>query len=148
MSNTDMTKPDPQDMLWEDNHQIILEKWELIYNQTGKRPTQVAIAKETGLSRQCVANHLKRMKFDLHVTPKHFLNLDSALDKLYEIGIEGDTKALVEFIKLVGNPSQKREVSTTSTNKTLKVTFAKKEGGDIEKSEEVEFEEITTDDDL
>ena len=140
---TDLSKPDPTDIQWEYNHEKIVDCWEEVLNDTGKRPTMVEIAKRTGFDRSTVKNHILRMKFDTDITPKHLMNLDRALDKLYVVGVEeGDVKALVEYIKLVGNPSKKQEIDKTVTNRTLKVSFTGKDKNNLQKTEEVEFEEV------
>ena len=140
---TDLSKPDPTDIQWEYNHEKIVDCWEEVLNETGKRPTMVEIAKRTGFDRSTVKNHIMRMKFDIDITPKHLMNLDTALDRLYNMGMAGDVKALVEYIRLVGNPSKKQEIDKTVTNRTLKVSFTGKDKDNLEKTEEVEFEEIS-----
>jgi hypothetical protein len=109
---------------WEFNHNYILEKWEEIYNEgNGKRPTQLEISKRTGLSRHTIAKHLKRTSFDVDISPVHILNITPMLDEFYLLihdkGIPAYAKGklILEYIKLIGNPTEKREVKQLEATK-------------------------------
>jgi len=109
---------------FEETHDAIIQAYQDLYNELGKRPTYKQIAERIGKHPVTVHRHMKEMQFETDIAPKHKLNLDKALDTLYTVGIRDENvKALVEYIKLIGNPTQKQEIDQTTTNKVLKVNF-------------------------
>lgn len=135
---------------WIVSHEKILECWEEIYNEgNGKRPTFVEISKRTGLTRQTVAAHLKEATFEIDISPKHMMNINPMLDEFYniihdpEITPYAKGKLILEYVKLIGNPTEKREVKQLEAtklfieiadNKKIKDVFDATEVADTDES--------------
>lgn len=106
------------------NHERILQAWEDIYNEKkGKRPTFTEIGERIGISRQTVAKHLKDATFELDVAPKHMMNINPMLDEFYAL-LQDPTitpyakgKLILDYIKLIGNPTEKKEVKQMEATK-------------------------------
>jgi len=135
--------PRDVDIIWLDNHIKIVSAWEELYNKFGKRPTYVQLAEHLQLSKSTVANHLRKVSYELDVAPRHILNLDKALDMLFKKAVEdGNVKALVEYIKLIGNPTVKKEINQNTTNRTLKVTFINPKDNPLENKSVEDIQDI------
>lgn len=135
---------------YQHNHELVLEAWEDIYKTTKKRPTQVAISKRTGLTRQTVARHLKDSNFEVDIAPKHVMNINPVLDEFYDVLQHDDLtpyqkgKLIIEYVKLIGNPTHKSETKQTSQSNVLKVSIIKND--DKKDAKDVEITEIISED--
>lgn len=108
------------------NHQIIEEAYVKLYDETGKHPSQTALAKETGLTRQTIYNHYKDLQLR-DVSPKYKTRVNNVLNKLAEKAEEGDVQAIKLYLEVVLDWSPKRQIESTEKKEVIQVQYTSKE---------------------
>jgi hypothetical protein len=133
---------------FQDNQRRIEEFYSKYLEEHKKTPTNIEISTATGLTRQTIWNHFRRMKLE-SFTPKHKILFDKVLTKLSDRAIkDGDIAAIKLYLQVVGNFKEGTTIlSEHAETKTLRIEFMNPEGDikRIEKndnSEDIEFTEL------
>jgi len=108
--------PEIKKDIWEINHQKVVNAISAYLTEYGFLPTQTTLAKQTGLSRQSIATHLKtyhdQPAFADHLEQLQLMKI-TVLERVLAQAVSGDLKAAKIFMDTI-NKTEERPSSTTS----------------------------------
>lgn len=95
-----------KNILWENNHQNILQHISNYINNEGLMPHSSVLEEKTKLSRTTISKHIKEYK----LSPLYLERLEQfkflkerLLARVYQIALEGDVRAMKLFFDVIGN---------------------------------------------
>jgi len=112
--------PEIKKDIWEINHQKVVNAISTHLTEYGCLPTQTTLAKQTGLSRQSIAMHLKEYRsqpaFADHLEQLKLMKI-MVLERVLAQAVSGDLKAAKMFIDTVDKTEERPSPTTSNTIK-------------------------------
>ena len=112
--------PELKKDVWEMNHQKVVNAISAHLTEYGFLPTQTTLAKQTGLSRQSIAMHLKAYRdqpaFTDHLEQLKLMKF-TVLERVLAQAVSGDLKAAKIFIDAVDKTEERPSTTTSNTIK-------------------------------